>query len=237
VREALREIDELAIRYELTEASAERLRGLVRLVDWGERNFVPKTDSTGARRDGGRPEAAAKHIASSTLAESLFGLELEPVRAARRVADVGSGAGFPGLVLAIALPQARVTLIEKRPKKCGFLRHAAAELELDNVEVVEGNVQKWSEGVGACDVVTSRKVGRLNTMVEWSAPLLAPGGALVLWPGRSGFAKEADAAEDAADAADAAGLRLAQVYSVPSVSRSGKRIVKHLFLYVNVTES
>jgi 16S rRNA (guanine527-N7)-methyltransferase len=170
-------------------------------------------------------------VASNTLAESLAGLELEPLTAARRVVDIGSGAGFPGLVLAIALPRARFTLIEKVDEKAAFLRRAAAELGLENVEVVQGRAQQWKEGLGACDVVTSRKVGRLETMVEWSAPFLAPGGAVALWPGRTDFAKEADAAEDAAEAAEAAGLRLAQVHPIRSTDRNGEAAVKHLFLY------
>jgi 16S rRNA (guanine527-N7)-methyltransferase len=148
------------------------------------------------------------------------------------MADIGSGAGFPGMVLAIALPRAEVTLIEKVPEKCSFLRRAAAELGLDNVEVVEGTVQQWSEGVGTCDVVTSRKVGRLETIVEWSAPLLAPGGAVALWPGSTDF--DAEAPEAAADAAHAAGLRLAHVHRLESENRRGKPVVKHLYLYEKI---
>jgi 16S rRNA (guanine527-N7)-methyltransferase len=192
---------------------------------------VPTSDSANRRRARRRPADAAKNIVSSTIAESLYGLELEPVRAARRVADIGSGAGFPGLVLAIALPEARVTLIEKVPEKCAFLRRAIAELALENVDVAEGNAKEWSDGAGACDVVTSRKVGRLSTMVEWSAPLLAPNGAVVLWPGRSNFEEADKAADDAADAAEAVGLRLEQVQSMQSVDRYGKPIEKHFYVY------
>ena len=180
---------------------------------------------------------AARHVVSSTLAESLAGLELEPVRGARHIADIGSGAGFPGLVLAIALPEARVTLIEKVREKCSFLRRASEELSLGNVEVVQGTVQRWTEGAGACDVVTSRKVGRLDTVVEWSAPLLAPTAAVALWPGRSDFDEGANAAGSAADAAQAAGLRLAKVHPIPSMTRRGKRVVKHLYLYVRTDET
>jgi 16S rRNA (guanine527-N7)-methyltransferase len=220
------EIDSLAIRYDLSEGAADALRRLVRLVDWGKANFIPKSGRSSRKR---RPKGAARHVASIVLAESLAGLELEPVRMARRLADIGSGAGFPGMVLAIALPRARVALIDKAAKKCTFLRRATAELGLDNVEVVEGNVRQWSEGVGTCDVVTSRKVGRPATMLEWSAELLAPGGAVALWPGSSDFEK--DAVEAAADAAHAAGMRLALVYPVQTETHSGKRVVKHLYLY------
>jgi 16S rRNA (guanine527-N7)-methyltransferase len=225
------DVEALATRYELSEASADALQGLVRLVDWGEPNFVPKSTSASRRRERRRPADAAKNIVSSTIAESLYGLELEPVREARRIADIGSGAGFPGLVLAIALPRTRVTLIEKAPEKCAFLRRAIAELELENVEVAEGDAKDWSDGVGECDVVTSRKVGRLSTMVEWSAPLLAPSGVVVLWPGRSNFDDADKAAADSADAAEAVGLRLEQVRPMQSVNRNGKPIEKPFHLY------
>jgi 16S rRNA (guanine(527)-N(7))-methyltransferase RsmG len=236
VHESLREeIDALATRYALSDGSAKALHGLVQLVDWGEPNFVPKSGSADGSRERRRPVETAKRVALNTLVESLSGLELEPLRTARRVADVGSGGGFPGLVLAIALPQARMALIERIPDKCRFLRRAAEELGLENVEVVEGNVQAWSEGLGACDVVTSRKAGRFNTVVEWCAPLLAPGGALALWPGTSDFGEDAIAA--GAEAAEAAGLRLAQVLQLPSVNRKGERIAKRLYLYATVDEN
>jgi 16S rRNA (guanine527-N7)-methyltransferase len=135
-------------------------------------------------------------------------------------------------VLAIALPQARVTLIERKAAKCRFLREATAKLGLANVEIVEGNAQHWLGGAEAFDVVTSRKVGRLDTMLGLSAPLLAPGGAVALWPGLRDFRESPDAA---ADAAQAAGLRLTQIHPIES-ERRGNRIVKHLYLYEKIDE-
>jgi 16S rRNA (guanine(527)-N(7))-methyltransferase RsmG len=243
-------IDELATRYELGEGAPDALHELVRMVDWGQGNFVPKsTDSEEellaakhqARRKTGRPQREIKssrptrdrgrapRVASSLLAESLTGLELEPVRAAGRMADIGSGAGFPGLTLAIALPETRVALLENVAEKCDFLRRAVEELELDNVEVVEGPAQEWSEGAGKCDVVTSRKAGRPKTIIEWSAPLLAPGGAIVVWPGSTDLKREV--LEEAAGAAEAAGLRLAEPHSWTSKNRKGKTLTKHLYMY------
>jgi 16S rRNA (guanine527-N7)-methyltransferase len=211
----------------LTEASADALHGLVQLVDWGASNFIPRPDRGDGTRARRAPTQRAR-IARTVLAESLFGLELEAVRSARRIADIGSGAGFPGLVLAVALPQARVSLIEGGSEKCAFLRRAVAELGVENVEVFEGRARQWSAGMASCDVVTSRKSGHLDVMVEWSAPLVAPGGTIVLWPGTSDFAEHAVAA--AADAANAAGL-LPEVHPLPSANRHGKHLVKHLYLY------
>jgi 16S rRNA (guanine(527)-N(7))-methyltransferase RsmG len=221
-------IRELATRFGLAEGASDALEGLVRLVDWAEPNFVPKVPPQPRNRDRRRPPERWSQTASRLLVESLSGLELEPVRKARRLADVGSGAGFPGLVLGIALPRADVFLIEKVPDKCKFLRSTVAELGVDNVEVVEGPVQRWSEGMGACDVVTSRKVGRLNTIMDWCAPLVAPQGALVLWQARRDPAKESLGAE----AAGAAGLRFARTYPWAANEASGQ-----LYLYERVGEA
>src|SRR4051812_11376660 len=150
------EIDALAERYELPEGTADALQELARLVDWREPNFVPKSDVDRPRREwrarrptrrARRPAERQRHTACSVLADSLAALELEPVRAARRLVDIGSGAGFPGLVLAMALPRAQVTLVERASEKCGFLRRTIEGLRLDNVDVVERYVQRWPEGV------------------------------------------------------------------------------------------
>jgi 16S rRNA G527 N7-methylase RsmG len=76
-------------------------------------------------------------------------------------------------------------------------------------------------------VVTSRKAGRPNTIVEWSAPLLRPGGAIVLWQNNRDPAKEALAAA----AAEEAGLSLAKVHPITVEIQSGKYVKRHLYLY------
>jgi 16S rRNA (guanine527-N7)-methyltransferase len=119
------------------------------------------------------------------VADSLSGLELEPLRSARRVADLGSGAGLPGLVLAAALPAARFDMIESVDRKCGFLREAIERMGLDNAAVVCERSEDWAGGEGreAYDVVTARAVGGLVTLAELASPLLRDDGVLAAWKG------------------------------------------------------
>jgi 16S rRNA (guanine527-N7)-methyltransferase len=120
------------------------------------------------------------------VADSLSGLEFDQLTSAERVADIGSGAGLPGLVLAAALPAARVDLIESVSRKCAFLRRAIDRLGLDNVEVVCSRTEDWAADRGreAYDAVTARAIGRLPTVAELASPLLRDGGHLLSWRGR-----------------------------------------------------
>jgi 16S rRNA (guanine(527)-N(7))-methyltransferase RsmG len=115
------------------------------------------------------------------LRKSLEALELEQVREARDLADIGAGLGFPGLVLAATLPDTRVSLIEQSPVLCEYLRKSVETMGLTRVEVVEGWVQDWLEGAGRFDVVTSRGVKSVGEMASLASPLLKVGGTLVLW--------------------------------------------------------
>ncbi len=118
------------------------------------------------------------------LADSLAGLTLRAVRESSDLADLGSGGGFPGLVLAVARPEARVALVESVGKKAAFLRRAAAELELANVEVVDERVEDWTGGRESVGLVTARALAALPVVLEYAAPLLRPAGAAVAWKGR-----------------------------------------------------
>ena len=102
------------------------------------------------------------------IADSLSGLEIEQLRAAARIADLGSGAGLPGLVLAAKLPDARIDLIESAQRKCDFLGAAIARMGLRNTTVVCERSESWAGGGGreAYDAVTARAVGRLATIAE-----------------------------------------------------------------------
>lgn len=120
------------------------------------------------------------------VADSLTGLEVPELRAAGRIADVGAGAGFPGLALAVALPGARVDLIESVGRKCEFMRRAisAAEIAGATVRHVRSEDLAGAEGREAYDAVTARAVGRLSTLAELASPLLKRNGVLVAWKGR-----------------------------------------------------
>lgn len=104
------------------------------------------------------------------------------------VADVGSGAGLPGVVLAIARPDIEVTLIEPLLRRSRFLEEVAVELGLGNVLVVRGRAEELRGAVSA-DVVTARAVAPLERLVRWSAPLVRPGGRLLAVKGRSAEAE------------------------------------------------
>ncbi len=122
------------------------------------------------------------------VADSLTGLEVPALRGAPRIADLGAGAGFPGLVLALALPQAQVDLIESVGRKCDFMRDAIASAAIPNASVVNARSEEHSgtESAGreAYSAVTARAVARLATLAELASPLLEPGGILVAWKGR-----------------------------------------------------
>ncbi|KHL10506.1 UNVERIFIED_CONTAM: 16S rRNA methyltransferase [Mumia flava] len=91
------------------------------------------------------------------------------------IADVGTGAGLPGLVWAIARADVRMTLIEPLLRRTVFLEEVVADLGLDNVDVVRGRAEEVD---GAYDVVTSRAVAPLPRLVGWSMPLVRPGGSM-----------------------------------------------------------
>jgi 16S rRNA (guanine527-N7)-methyltransferase len=171
-------LGELTARYGLPEGAAERFASLLGLV-------AAEPAAITAVRD--PAEGVDAHVA-----DSLVALDLPAVSAARRVADLGSGGGFPGLALAIALPAARVALVESVGRKCTFLVAAVNALGLANVDVVHGRAEAWPEGMGAHDLVVARALAPLTVLVEYAAPLLDLGGVLVAWKGGPEPEEEAD---------------------------------------------
>ncbi len=133
--------------------------------------------------------------------DSLAGLDVGDFSDARRIVDIGSGAGFPGLVLAAALPAARVDMVESVGRKCEFIERAIAAAALANARCVCERSESWgaaeAEGREAYDVATARAVGRLSTLAELASPLLREGGALVAWKGKRSPDEEAELARAA----------------------------------------
>ncbi|MGH2876857.1 MAG: 16S rRNA (guanine(527)-N(7))-methyltransferase RsmG [Solirubrobacteraceae bacterium] len=124
------------------------------------------------------------------LADSLIALDLPEVRRATTIADLGSGAGFPGLPLAIALRTARVSLVESNGRKCEFIAAAAAACRARNAQAVHARAEEWADGLRACDLAVARALASLAVVAEYAAPLLRIGGALVAWRGRRDPADE-----------------------------------------------
>jgi 16S rRNA (guanine527-N7)-methyltransferase len=132
------------------------------------------------------------------VADSLVALELDVVREAQEVADLGSGPGFPGMALAVARPDARVHLVESVGRKCAFLERAVEAAGVANAAVVRERAETWVAGRDACGLVTARALAPLPVVVEYAAPLLRVGGSLVAWKGRREPREEADGAAAAA---------------------------------------
>ena len=191
-----RGLDELVRRYSLPGGAGKALEALLELL------AADPTAPTAVREP---LKALHDH-----LADALVSLELEAVRAAETVADLGSGAGAPGLPLAIAKPTARFALVESNGRKCEFIKRAAATCGLRNVEVINGRVEAWRDGTGRFELVTARALAPLAVVAEYAAPLLSRGGSLIAWRGMRDPATEAAATV----AARALGLRVGEVKAV-----------------------
>ena len=137
------------------------------------------------------------------VADSLTGLRIADLRASRRIADVGAGAGFPGLALAVALPEAQVDLIESVGRKCEFMSRAIEAAGIANATVLNTRSEDWAAAAGreAYEAVTARAVGRLSTLAELASPLLKPNGVLIAWKGKRDEDEEQQLARAAASLA------------------------------------
>lgn len=140
---------------------------------------------------------APRRIAEDHLADSLVVLEVVDVPDGAEIADLGSGAGLPGLPLAIARPAAHVWLVESSGRKCRFLERLITATGVENATVVCARAEAWIDGQERCDIVLARAVARLDIVAEYAAPLLRVGGTLLAWRGRRDPADEAAAARAA----------------------------------------
>ncbi|OFV83221.1 MAG: 16S rRNA (guanine(527)-N(7))-methyltransferase RsmG [Acidobacteria bacterium RBG_16_64_8] len=126
-----------------------------------------------------------REIERAHFLDSLSLLDLDCVSLAETLVDIGSGAGLPALVLALALPRTRVVAIESQRKKCAYIGRTAQLLSLPNIEVYCARAEEYgrSAGRGIHDVVVSRAVAALPVVAEYSLPLLKVGGTMVAMKG------------------------------------------------------
>lgn len=164
------------------------------------------------------------------LADSLSGLVLDAIRRADTLVDLGSGGGFPGIPLAVACPECAVTLVESEGRKAGWLARAAADLP--NVRVVGERTEALArEQRERWSVATARALGPLTTALELAAPLVAPGGTVVIWRAARSPEDEASAGR----ACDELGLSPGPVTAVNPVPGAERHL--HEFRKVAPTPS
>ncbi len=195
----------------LSEAQVEATTAILELLE-GERASVSSVTE---------PERAWRvHVE-----DSLTGLEVEELSRVGHIADIGSGAGFPGLVLAVALPESQVDLIESVGRKCEFIQRAIDAADIANATVINAR----SEEIAAAgdrepyEAVTARAVGRLSTLAELASPLLEEKGVLVAWKGK----RDPDEEQQLERAADELAMQPQQILDVGD--RAGS---KHRHLHI-----
>ncbi len=150
-------------------------------------------------------EAAIKHVLDSVLPWRLF-------RGADQVADAGSGAGFPGIPLALVLPGTRFTLLESTQKKARFLESVVQDLALPHVEVRAERAEEWLKTQRVA-IVTARAVAPLNRAAALFAPVLRGGARILLYKGPDAASEIEDAAPEAAKRR--LRLRIVERYELP----------------------
>jgi 16S rRNA (guanine527-N7)-methyltransferase len=203
----------LCERYALDAGQRDRLLAILERLDADE--LAP----TAVRE----PEGALR----THLADSLAALEVDVVRSALTIADLGSGAGFPGLPLAVAMPAVELRLVESQRRKCAFVEDVCRAAEIVNVRTVCARAEEWGEGIDANDVVLARALAAPPVVLEYAAPLLRLGGALVDWRGR----RNADEEAAAAAAASVLGLELLAIHRAEPYAGAREH---HLHLYLKV---
>jgi 16S rRNA (guanine527-N7)-methyltransferase len=125
-------------------------------------------------------EIVRTHFAESLLAAKMTS-EIHG-----RLADVGTGAGFPGVPLKMYVPSLRLTLIEPNAKKCAFLAEVVRTLEMKDVEIIQKRYDDVRRPVPPFDIVTARALGQFLEFAEWAESVLAPNGRIMVWTGPDG---------------------------------------------------
>jgi 16S rRNA (guanine527-N7)-methyltransferase len=211
-----RELAALAERYKLPADAAPKLNLLLELL-------ISDEAAPTAIRD-------PRRVLEDHLADSLVALGVDRVASARTAADLGAGAGLPGLPLAIALPDSHVTLVESSRRKCEFIERAVGLCGVANADVVCKRAESWGAGLGRMDLVTARAVAPLPVVVEYGAPLLRLGGALVVWRGK----REPEAERAAGLAAGHLGLDLIDLRAVRPYPEARHR---HLYVWLKTAQT
>ena len=158
----------------LGDAELAKLESFLSLVEtWSERmNLVGRVS---------RDDLVERHLLDSLA-------PLGALRSAGRVADFGTGAGFPAIPLAILLPNVEFHLVESRRKRCSFLRQVVRTLSLRNATVVERRGEDWRPPAGSVDAVTGRAIAAAK-LAELAAEVLETGGKLVIMRKQGGTAE------------------------------------------------
>ena len=185
------------------------------LADWNTRmNLTSVIDYT---------EVQVKHFLDSLTVLPALGT---PLAAGTRIADVGAGAGFPGLPLKLVCPDISLTLVESTGKKAVFLRHVVETLALSGVEVLTGRAEELGRSPelrAAFDVTLARGLARLPTLLEYTLPFTRLGGQVAAWKhGGDGLKTELDSARNALRLL---GSRVRSIHSVRATGLEDNRVV------------
>jgi 16S rRNA (guanine527-N7)-methyltransferase len=123
-----------------------------------------------------------EEIVARHFGESLFSTRFAPFERGR-LADIGSGGGFPGLAIKIFFPNLELFLVESNKKKAVFLAEAVRTLAVDHVEIIASRFEDWRPEARSLDFITSRALGHYPFLMRWAQETLNPSGKLILWLG------------------------------------------------------
>jgi 16S rRNA (guanine527-N7)-methyltransferase len=216
-------LDALVARYHLGQAAAAQIERIL--------------EALAAEPDPHTTVSESQAALEVHVADGLSGLEVAELAHAHRIADIGAGAGFPGLVLAVALPQAQVDLVESVGRKRAVMDRLIQAGEVSNARSITTRAEELGSvraalggGRDAYDAVTARALGPLAVLGEYAAPLLREGGVLVAWKG----ARDADEEAAGAAAARQLGMAVGDVLSVQPFESSENRNL-HVFRKISPT--
>jgi 16S rRNA (guanine527-N7)-methyltransferase len=183
----VKHLKQLCENFALPASAEDKLAGLLRLL---------ATDPEAPTSVTSPEQAVDAHVADSLSVLPLLIDRPGP----ETIVDIGSGAGFPGLPLAVALDPTEVDLVEASARKCRFIERAIEELALRNARVVCERAEDWARlsGAGRYSLAVVRALAPLATLIEYASPLLHEGGLLIAWKGARNASEERDGAAAAA---------------------------------------